>query len=62
MTVLYDMSFVYDCTIPERPFEKVSSLKYFLKSFLKLMKYEILLNALCGMIDQYTQDREVPMT
>jgi hypothetical protein len=56
------MSSVYDHTIPERSVEKVNTLKYFLKSCLELMKDETTLNALHGMIDQCTQDREVPMT
>jgi hypothetical protein len=59
---VYDMPSVYDHTIPERSVEKVNTLKYFLKSCLELMKDETTLNALCGMIDQCTQDREVPTT
>jgi hypothetical protein len=57
---VYDMSLIYDCTIPERLVKKVSTLKYFLKSCLELMKDETTLNALHNMIDQCTQDREVP--
>jgi nitrate reductase beta subunit len=45
---VYDMSSVYDHTIPERPVEKVNTLKYFLKSCLELMQDETTLNALCG--------------
>jgi hypothetical protein len=60
--LVYDMLSVHDHAIPERPFEKVSTLKYFLKSCLELMKAETTLNALCGIIDQCTQDREVPTT
>jgi hypothetical protein len=51
---------VYDHTIPDRPIEKVNTLKEFLKSCLELMQDETTLNTLCRMIDQFTQDKEVP--
>jgi hypothetical protein len=51
---------IYDHTIPERPLEKVNTLKDFLKSYLELMQDETKMNALRGMINQYTLDREVP--
>jgi hypothetical protein len=57
---VFGMPSVYDCTIPERPLEKVSTLKEFLKICLELMKYETALNALRGMIDHSMQEREVP--
>jgi hypothetical protein len=60
--LVYHMMLVYDRTIPERSIEKVNTLKYFLKSFLELMEDETSLNALRGLIDQCTQDREVPTT
>jgi hypothetical protein len=56
-TPFYDMPSVYDCTIPKGSIDKVSSLKYFLRSCLELMKYETPLNVLCVMIDQCTQER-----
>jgi hypothetical protein len=59
---VYDMPLVYDHTIQERSVEKVNTLKYFIKSCLELMQDETMSNTLCGMIDQCTQDREVPMT
>jgi hypothetical protein len=48
------MPSIYDCTTPERALEKESPLKEFLRSCLALMKYEISLNALRGMIDHCT--------
>jgi hypothetical protein len=56
------MLLVYDHTIPERPFEKVNTLKYFLKICLEFMQDETTLNALCEMSDQCTQDKEVSTT
>jgi hypothetical protein len=54
------MSSVYDHTIPDRPIEKVNTLTDFLKSCLELMQDETTLNTLRRMIDQCTQDKEVP--
>jgi hypothetical protein len=53
---VYVMSPVYDHS--ERKFEKVGTLKKFLKSYLEIMKYESTLNTLCRMIDQCAQDKE----
>jgi hypothetical protein len=58
--LVYDMSSVYDRTIPDRPIEKVNTLTDFLKICLELMQDETTLNTLCRMIDQCTQDKEVP--
>jgi hypothetical protein len=57
---VYDMPPTYDHSITERIIEKVSTLKIFLKSCLKLMKEESTLNTLCRMIDRYAQDKEAP--
>jgi hypothetical protein len=57
---VYDMPPTYDHSMTERTIEKVSTLKSFLKSCLELMKDETALNALHGMIDQCTQDKEAP--
>jgi hypothetical protein len=56
------MPLIYDHTTLERPLEKVSPLKEFMKSCLPLMKDEAALNALCEMIDHCTQERELPTT
>jgi hypothetical protein len=53
---------VYDHTIPERPLENLNTLKEFLKRCLELMQDEASLKALHGMIHQFKQDIEVPMT
>jgi hypothetical protein len=55
---MVDMPSIYDHTNPERPLEKVSPLKEFLKSCLALMKYETALNALCIMIYHCMKERE----
>jgi hypothetical protein len=55
---VYDMPPTYDHSITERPVEKESTLKSFLKSCLELIKDETALNMLCGMIDQCAQDKE----
>jgi hypothetical protein len=62
MLPVYDMSSVYDCTIPKRSVKKVNNLKYFLKSCLEFMKEKTTLKTLREMIDHYTQDREIPTT
>jgi len=53
---IYDMPPVYDHS--ERKFDKVITLRSFLRSCLELMKDETRLNAMRGMIDQCMQDKE----
>jgi hypothetical protein len=57
-----DMPLIYDRTTLKRPLEKVIPLKEFMKICLALMKDEVALNALCGMIDHSTQEREFHTT
>jgi hypothetical protein len=45
---VYDMPPTYDHSMTERPVEKVSTLKSFLKSCLELMKDETALNTVVG--------------
>jgi hypothetical protein len=52
---------IYDRTIPEKPWRKVSTLREFLRSCVELMKYETKLNALCEIIDHCMQEREIPI-
>jgi hypothetical protein len=54
-TPVVDMPLIYDRTTLERPLEKVSPLKEFMKSCLALMKDETALNALHKMIDHCTR-------
>jgi hypothetical protein len=56
------MPLIYDRTTSERPLEKVSPLKGFMKSCLALMKDEVALNALREMIDNFMQEREPTTT
>jgi hypothetical protein len=53
---------VYECTIPEKSVEKISTLREFLRSCVELIKYETKLNALCEMIDHCAQEMEIPTT
>jgi hypothetical protein len=55
---VYNMPPVYDHTDTERQFEKVRTLKSFLKSCLELMKDKTALSILRGMIDHCVQDTE----
>jgi hypothetical protein len=57
---MYDMPPVYDHS--ERKVEKVSTLKYFLRSCLELMKDESSLSMLHGMIDHCSQEKEIHVT
>jgi len=63
MPHLYDMPHVYNMPLSyenkntERKVDKVNNLKNFLNIFLELMKDEITLSMLHGMIDHFVQDR-----
>jgi hypothetical protein len=47
------MPLVYERIIPEKSVEKVRNLRDFMRSCIELMKDEIVLNAICNMIDHY---------
>jgi hypothetical protein len=47
---------VCDRTIPEKMLEKISNLREFMRSCIKLMKDETTLNELCEMIDHCAQE------
>jgi hypothetical protein len=51
---------IYDCTMPKKPLDKVSTLREFIRSCVELMKDDIGLNTLCEMIDHFMQERKVP--
>jgi hypothetical protein len=53
---VYDMSPTYDNS--ERPFDKASTMKNLLKSYLELIKDETTLSVFRGMINRFVQDKE----
>jgi hypothetical protein len=59
---MVDMPLIYNHTTLERPLEKVSPLKEFMKIYVALMKDEVVLNALCRMIDNSMKEREFHTT
>jgi hypothetical protein len=48
-------------TMTRKSLGKVRTLREFFRSFIELMKDEIVLNGLCEMIDHYAQEREIPI-
>jgi hypothetical protein len=56
--LVYDMPLVYDHMHTERKFGKVSSLQFFLKSCVVIMKDGTTLRSLGGIIDHYAKNRE----
>jgi hypothetical protein len=57
-SLVYGMPLVYHHMDTERKVEKVSTMRMLLNNYLELMKDKTTLNALHGMIDQCTQDKE----
>jgi len=43
----------------KKPLGKIITIREFMRSFVELMKYETMLNALYGMIDNCVQEREI---